>query len=131
MSYLAVYLAKSRLGYQRAHFGIFIPNEEYNSASLGETFKTEICIGTIIHVVGEPMIVGFSQEFKRNFNCTESSDLKELVLLGNMLDTHVYKPHQSDPLIERTPRCQLENMAMRVLPPPRGQDIRAPIDGVS
>lgn len=131
MSYRAVYLAKFGPAHQRSHFAIFLPNREYNTSTLAETFQTETCIGTIIHVVGEPVIAGFAHEFKRNFNCTTSQDLRSLVPLGLIEDTYIYDPSSSKRVKESTPRCQVENIAMRVLPPPGGQNIRAPIDGVS
>nr|POE48871.1 hypothetical protein CFP56_38968 [Quercus suber] len=131
MSNRSVYLAKYRLNAnQRAHFAIFIPNATSDQANLSQNFRKSSCKGTIIHVVGEPIMSGYALEFKRNYECSSSRDLQALVFLGYVLAAHVCNPANPQYVKESTPRSLLEREAATIPPPPRGQDIRAPIDGV-
>ena len=132
MAYRCVYLAKYRTSAsQRAHFAIFIPNATDDGRDLTQGFRSTSCTGTIIHVVGEPLMSGYALEFKRNYECSTSHDLQEMVFLGNVDSTNVYDPSSTKPVRETHPRATLEREATTISPPPRGQNIRAPIDGVS
>ena len=62
---------------QRAHFGIWVPYEEGRSE------------GTVIYVIGAP-IAGFSLEFKRKYNPTETSRAPSLVPIGSVLSQNVH-----------------------------------------
>lgn len=131
MSYRSFYLAKYRTSKsQRAHFAIFIPNADSDSDNLGHDFRSRSCKGTVIHVVGEPVMAGYTLEIKRNYECSTSQDLKKLVLLGYVDTCNVYEPKSSSYVKETSPRSTLERHASTVPPPPRGQNVRAPIDGV-
>ena len=85
----------------------------------------------MIHVVGEPFMVGFALEFKRNYSCDTSRELRQLIPLGYVDDSNVYDPETELPTKENTPRAVLEHEATKVTPPKGGQDYRVPIDGVS
>lgn len=63
MAYRSVYLAKYRGSpSQRAHFAIFIPNSTNDNPDLDKDWKSKPCMGTVIHVVGEPLMKGYSLE---------------------------------------------------------------------
>ena len=131
MAYRSVYLAKYRGSpSQRAHFAIFIPNSTNDNPDLDKDWKSKPCMGTVIHVVGEPLMKGYSLEFKRN-ECSTSPDIHELVFLGTVDSTHIHDPPSPNFVREAHPREALEQEIATIAPPPRGQDIRAPIDGVS
>ncbi|KAF4997579.1 hypothetical protein FGRMN_3784 [Fusarium graminum] len=131
MPYRSVYLAKSLGGKnQRFHFAIFVPEESCNRQTLSKDFRKHQTTGTIIHVIGEPVMTGYALEIKRNHECSTSKDLRFLVHLGYIDEKNVYKPDDTDSKKEYTPRGLLEQYASRVPPPPRGQNIRDPIDGV-
>lgn len=132
MAYRCVYLAKNRSATtQRAHFALFIPNAAYNGRDLTQGFRLAPCKGTIIHVIGEPVMIGYTLEFKRNYECGTLQDLEEMVFLGNVDSTNVYDPSFPNSVKETHPRATLEREATTISPPPGGQNIRAPIDGVS
>jgi hypothetical protein len=123
-----VYLFVSgRTSKARGHFAIFIPNasDEEKTPS-----KTEPCTGTVIHVVGNPMI-GFSHEFKRNYNT--SDDLKSLVrvvLLGHIQESLHVDSSSGTFSTDVLPLGPLDAAALQV-PVPGRSDVRAPVDGVS
>jgi hypothetical protein len=132
MTHRSVYLAKYRGSpNQRAHFAIFIPNATDDGRDLSREFRSISCKGTIIHVVGEPVMNGYTLEFKRNYECSSSRDLQEMVLLGYVDPTNLYNPPYTKLVKENTPRETLEREAAVVPPPQGGQNVRAPIDGVS
>ncbi|OAA45522.1 hypothetical protein NOR_03311 [Metarhizium rileyi] len=66
-----------------------------------------------------------------NYECSTSRDLQELVFLGYVDSTNIYDPSYTKFVKETHPRQTLEREAAMITPPPKGQDIRAPIDGVS
>jgi hypothetical protein len=102
----------------------------YNHLDLPHVFRNVPCRGTVIHVVGTP-ISGYVLEFKRNYECSTSRSLQQVVLLGSVNEEHVYDPPYADFRLDSTPRSTMEREATAV-PPPRGnQDVRAPVDGVS
>ncbi|CAG9955540.1 unnamed protein product [Clonostachys rosea f. rosea IK726] len=132
MSNRSMYLAKYRnTTTQRAHFAIFIPNAEYDRAGLSQDYRSSPCKGTKIHVVGEPMLAGFQLEIKHNYECDTSQDLNELVHIGHVNPDHVHIPSSSKFREGDNPHGRLESEALKVPPPPNGQNIRAPIDGVT
>ena len=132
MAYRSVYLAKSRgSAKERTHFAIFIPNAADNDKDLSQDFRSSSCKGTIIQVVGEPVMNGFVLEFKRNYDCSTSRALQGMVLLGYVDSTNLYDPPYTEFVKESRSRETLEREAASVPPPPGGQDVRAPIDGVS
>lgn len=117
----------------RTHFAIFIPHANLADKDLAvPTFKDAPCAGTIVQVVGEPLMSGFVLEFKRNFDCSTAHDLRRLALLGNVDTENIYDGDFSggSPVVDAVPRSRLEMEATRVPPPPKGQDLRRPIDGV-
>ncbi|KAF5235734.1 hypothetical protein FANTH_11614 [Fusarium anthophilum] len=129
----SLYLAKSGGGAnQRSHLALFIPNAEYDRDTISEDFRSLKAIGTKIHVVGEPLMSGFAFEIHRNYNTLSYQDLKRLVLLERIDDSilHNYSETESE-IRENTPRSLIERVAESVTPPPKGQNIRAPIDGVN
>ncbi|RKL34126.1 hypothetical protein BFJ72_g9613 [Fusarium proliferatum] len=132
MSSRSLYLAKSGGGVnQRSHFALFIPNAEYDRDTISEDFRSLKAIGTRIHVVGEPLMSGFVFEVHRNYNTQAYLDLKQLVILGKIDDPILYNYPETEPEIrENTAKGTIERVAKSVTPPPKGQDIRAPIDGV-
>ncbi|KAF5700736.1 hypothetical protein FGLOB1_10616 [Fusarium globosum] len=133
MSVHSLYLAKSGGAVnQRSHFALFIPNAEYDRDTISEDFRSLKAIGTRIHVVGEPLMSGFAFEVHRNYNTQAYPDLKQLVFLGMIDDSILYNyPESEQEIRENTPRSLIERVADSVNPPPKGQDIRAPIDGVN
>lgn len=131
MAILSAYLAKSyHAKTQRAHFGLFIPNENNNNETLSKSFRTVSCTGTIIHVTGEPVMAGYILEFKRNCQCNATEDLQELILLGHIDSKYTYSPSNTSFSREYTPRSVLEREATMISTPRRGQDPRALVDGV-
>ncbi|CAK1358770.1 unnamed protein product [Cercospora beticola] len=126
--YLAKYRTSSR---ERVHFAIFIPNAQHDRKDLSETFKSQQTKGKIIQVIGEPLMSGYILEFKRNYDCSTGPALKILKYLGSVDDTHLFEPESDELVQESTPRSQLEREAQKIPPPRKGQDIRAPIDGVN
>lgn len=133
MSHRSVYLAKHREhSNQRTHFAIFIPNTSTTADDKDQAidFKTKSCKGTVIQVVGEPLMSGFVHNIKRNFDCQTSHDLKELVFLGTVEAEYVCQPSFDHFMDDDVPQGRLEREATFVSPPPKGQNIRAPIDGV-
>lgn len=129
----SLYLAKSGGGAnQRSHFALFIPNAEYDRDTISEDFRSLKAIGTRIHVVGEPLMSGFVFEVHRNYNAQPYLDLKQLVILGKIDDSILHNYPETEPEIrENIPRSIIERIAASVPPPPKGQNIRAPIDGVN
>lgn len=121
MSERPVYLAKyNGNASRRAHFALFIPYALDETAALSRGFTAKPCKGTIIHVVGEPVMSGFALQFKRNYDCSTIPDLQELVHLGYVQSAHLFKPADADYVEESTPRAVLEREAARVSPPLRG-----------
>ncbi|KAJ6436487.1 C2H2-type domain-containing protein [Purpureocillium lavendulum] len=132
MTYRSAYLAKYRgSASQRAHFAIFFPNAADDGKDLSREFRSSSCKGTIIHVVGEPVMNGYTLEFKRNYECSTSRDLQEMVPLGYVDPALLYTPPNTKFVKENTARAGLEREAAMVPPPRGGQNIRAPIDGVN
>ncbi|KAF5641449.1 uncharacterized protein FTJAE_4101 [Fusarium tjaetaba] len=128
----SLHLAKSGGGTnQRSHFALFIPEAGYDRDTISEDFRSLKAIGTRIHIVGEPLMSGFVFEVHRNYNTQAYPDLKQLVFLGKIDDSMLHKyPETKSEIRENTSRSLLERVAESVTPPPKGQDIRAPIDGV-
>lgn len=135
MTHYAVYLAVSnRTARQRAHFVVFVPNESMNSRDPGIDTSSVPIKGTVIHVVGEPLMNGFKLEFKRNYDYATSVDsvlLQKLVLLGYVDGTNVTNLTTESYSLDSIPRSTLEQVATYISPPAAGQNIRTPIDGVS
>ncbi|KAF5630109.1 calcium-independent phospholipase A2 [Fusarium sp. NRRL 52700] len=129
----SVYLAKSGGGAnQRSHFALFIPNAKYDRDTVSGDFRSLKAIGTRIHVVGEPLMCGFSFEIHRNYNTQVYSDLKHLVFLGKIDGSVLHNyPETECEIREDTPRSLIERVAESITPPPKGQNIRIPIDGVN
>lgn len=128
----SLYLAKSGGGVnQRSHFALFIPNAEYDRDTISEDFRSLKAIGIRIHIVGEPLMSGFTFEVHRNYNTQAYPDLKRLVFLGKIDNSILYNyPETEIEIREITPRSLIERLAESVPPPPKGQNIRAPINGV-
>lgn len=132
MVYRSVYLAVyNRTARSRAHFAIFIPNLAANSTDLSVENDLAEVKGTVIHVVGEPVMQGYVLEFKRNYDCKSSQQLQKLVPLGYVDGTNVANPSSTEFSRDNIPKSTVERVAAQVPPPPRGQNVRAPIDGVS
>lgn len=132
MTNRSVYLAKYRTSSrERAHFAIFIPYAQHDRPDLSQTFKSHDAKGTIVQVIGEPLMSGYILEFKRNYDCSPDPTLKVLKYLGSVEDSHLFEPGSDEFVQESTPRSQLEREAKKIPPPRKGQDVRAPIDGVS
>ncbi|KAF5011383.1 hypothetical protein FDECE_2494 [Fusarium decemcellulare] len=128
----SVYLAKSRgVSSQRFHFGIFIPNNACDRSTLADDYRLYETLGTVLHVVGEPLMAGFVFEIKRNFDGQHDNELKQLVLLGKIDVANLHDSTSEIDVKEDIPRSVVERHAASVPPPPRGQNTRAPIDGVN
>ncbi|UNI16350.1 hypothetical protein JDV02_002787 [Purpureocillium takamizusanense] len=119
----------------RTHFAVFIPHASLADTDLSaSSFKDAPCTGTIVQVVGEPLMSGYALEFKRNFDCSTAHDLRKLVLLGTVDEKHIHDSGNVTggvSVVDAVPRSRLETEASRVPPPPKGQDMRLPIDGVN
>ncbi|KAF1847164.1 uncharacterized protein K460DRAFT_413961 [Cucurbitaria berberidis CBS 394.84] len=102
---------------QRAHFGIWVPYEEGGAE------------GTIIHVVGAPM-VGFSLEFKRRYSPTDSARHPELVPIGSIHIQHVHN-FEGNRGTDTTPRGDLELVATQIQPPRASASFLAPVNDTS
>ncbi|KAI9744323.1 MAG: hypothetical protein M1818_002475 [Claussenomyces sp. TS43310] len=74
-------------------------------------------------------MAGYALEIKRNYDCSTSLDLKKLVLLGYVDTTNMHEPTSKAFIREYTAKSMLERYATSS-PPPRGQNIRAPVDSV-
>jgi len=99
-----VYLAKYRATIsQRAHFAIFIPNDASDRASLTQDYRKVKTSGTIIHVVGEPVMNGYVHEFKRNYEASASRELSEVILLGTVDVANIFESSSTTMVKERTP----------------------------
>ena len=132
MDQRSVYLAKYRgAASQRYHFALFIPNAVIDGRDLTQDFKSASCKGTVIHVVGEPVMSGYKLEIKRDYECANSRDLDALVLLGHVDSSLLYNPPVASFIKEDTPRGALERQIALVPPPKGGQNVRAPVDGVN
>ncbi|KAI9149943.1 hypothetical protein HJFPF1_09690 [Paramyrothecium foliicola] len=132
MSSRSVYLAKYRhSANQRTHFALFIPNAPTTDRdSLTNLLLEASCKGTIINVVGEPLLAGYVLEIKRNHECRGEQDLRDLVFLSSVEASNIFTPTHDEYMANDIPRGAVEREAARIAPPPKGQDIRAPIDGV-
>ncbi|KAI1333179.1 hypothetical protein F5Y16DRAFT_355005 [Xylariaceae sp. FL0255] len=75
-------------------------------------------------------MAGFALDIKRRYQCNDDKDLQKLIPLGHVEGTTLYNYPGSE-LIRDTPRGVLERGAEMVPPPPKGQNIRALVDGVS
>lgn len=75
-------------------------------------------------------MAGFVLEIKRNYECKNSKDLEKLVPLGHIDGANLHDSPSSE-FMKDVPRGVLEREAGMVPPPPKGQNVRAPIDGVS
>ena len=133
MPQTSVYLAKFSSGpSKRSHFGIFFPNPDCGRADLSNDFRSQATVGSQIHVVGEPLMAGYMLEMKRHFDIQNDRELRALVRLGSIDTTNLHRDDSLDTMIrDYVPRSTVERLADSVAPPPRGQDVRAPIDGVS
>jgi hypothetical protein len=135
MSLRPIYLlVDGRTSKSGGHFAIFIPNAPENAnqpPSSSSTTNPSCCTGTVIHVVGNPLI-GFHHEFKRNYNTSDGDAFRSLatpILLG-----HVDPSLHADPTIpgfttDTTPLGSLDAAALQV-PCPGRSDVRAAVDGV-
>lgn len=103
---------------QRVHFGIFIPRADDPNK------------GTQIHVVGAPMI-GYALEFKRNYSPADSPDPSRRWVIGQIACRYIVDSPKNEGDTDATPRGDLELIASQVKPPPAGQNVLMPIDGVS
>ena len=99
--------------------------------TISEDYTAMPTTGTILHVIGEPLMAGYAFEIKRNYECSLSNELKKLVQLGYVETSNIYDLLSSDFVKEYRARSEIEHQAAMIPPPPRGPDLRAPIDGVS
>ncbi|KAF2770077.1 hypothetical protein EJ03DRAFT_350668 [Teratosphaeria nubilosa] len=70
-------------------------------------------------------------QFKRNYECSTSKDLVQLIHLGYVNVANIYDRTDEQYIAETTARSTLEKEALPVQPPPGNQDVRAPINGVT
>lgn len=132
MANRAIYLAVSnRSSRQRGHFAIFVPNDA--AAHLTVDGGLSKATGTIIQVIGEPVMQGYKLEFKRNCDCETGHPVQKLVPLGYIDEKVIFTGDVPAEGIstDSVPTTALERAAAQIPPPPQGQDARAPIDGVS
>lgn len=76
-------------------------------------------------------MMGYAVQVKRNFNGADTGTLQSLILLGHVDDESIWEPASSEYVEESHTRSTIEKVAGGIPPPPRGQNIRAPVDGVS
>jgi hypothetical protein len=118
MVYRTVYLISSRLvPSQRAHFAIFIPS------------AAEMQIGTVINVVGAPMI-GYSLEFKRNYSPAADQQHQIITPIGQINSENLVDSKNGQEGADSTPRGNVEIVAARVAPPRISQNFMAPVNDV-
>ncbi|KAJ4018725.1 hypothetical protein NW752_005853 [Fusarium irregulare] len=133
MPQTSVYLAKFSSGpSKRSHFGIFFPNPDCDRADLSNNFKSQATVGSQIHVVGEPLMTGYMLEMKRHFDVQNDRELRALIRLGTIDGSNLHRDGFLDTMMrDYVPRSTVERLADSVAPPPRGQDVCAPIDGAN
>lgn len=128
MYYRPVYLAVFRRSEaKRARFAIFIPNA--GSAAKDPNNRSIPCRGTLIHVVGTP-VSGYGHEFRRNYDCTQPSELKKMVRLGWVDSSCIADPLHKTYSKDYISMGWLDYAALQVPAPCGGQDLTAPVDGV-
>ncbi|KAH7555252.1 hypothetical protein J3E72DRAFT_376639 [Bipolaris maydis] len=88
---------------RRSHFSIWVPTTE-NARG-----------GTIIHVVGAPML-GFSLEFKRDYKPDTTWRTIEMIPIGNVMDQHLHLS-ESNSEASDMPCNDIERAATQVQPP--------------
>lgn len=91
--------------------------------------KAYTCRGTKIQVIGTPLAM--SLEFKSNFACNEDAAFEAAVRLGDVDESFIHDEHVAGPDVQvRTePVGRLEKEAVGIHPP-RGGNVRAPVDDV-
>ncbi|KAI4940331.1 hypothetical protein J4E86_010965 [Alternaria arbusti] len=99
---------------QRAHFGIWAPDEE------------DGLVGTAIHVVGTPMS-GFKLEFKRKYDHTKTARAPQLVPLGEVQEDLIHK-WDGERMDHYTAMGTLEKIAEQVPPPRKSENFLAPVN---
>lgn len=123
-----VYLAKSRRGQQRAHFAIFIPHAAY--LGLDPNDRSKPCIGTVIQVVGAPML-GYAHEFKRNYDREDADGVETFVHLGSVGPDHIVEPQTTAMSRDTVATGLLERIALQVPAPGVNENFMAPVNDVS
>ena len=123
-------LIDGRTSKARGHFATFIPN----ASDINQTpSQNQPCTGTVIHVVGNPMI-GFHHEFKRNYNTASSTSFRSLapaILLGSVQQSlHADPPSSTTNFSTDTSALGALDVAALQVPCPAKSDVRAPVDGV-
>ncbi|KAK4042334.1 hypothetical protein C8A01DRAFT_33537 [Parachaetomium inaequale] len=131
-------LIDGRTSKSRGHFAIFIPNApddvRVDQPPSSSSPNNNPCTGTgtVIHVVGNPLI-GLHHELKRNYNTSDASkSLATPILLGHIPQSLHVDPDPSTHgffTTDTTPRGSLDAAALQV-PCPGKSDVRAPVDGV-
>ena len=125
MSPRPIWLAKFRNALsQRVHFAIWVPSAD--DASKDPNDRSSQSKGTLINVVGTPM-TGYAHEVKKNYICTEASDLERLVRIG-FADLADGTQESSE---HRSVTEQLEAVAMQIPPPSTSENFLAPVNNVS
>ncbi|KAL1297355.1 hypothetical protein AAFC00_004896 [Neodothiora populina] len=76
-------------------------------------------------------MAGYRLEIKRNYDCSPSQDLRSLVLLGDVDVVNIHEPTSKAFVRGDIARGTLERQAATIPPPPKGQNIRAPVDGIN
>lgn len=112
--YLVVERGSAR---ERAHFSVFLP------------YKGEGTTGTIIQVIGAPM-VGYAMEFKRSHDLSQSIGIQKTFSLGQIGIEHVHI-WTGGPSIDDVPRGNLEQAAAQLPPPRKNENFLAPVNDVS
>lgn len=103
---------------RRSHVGLWSPYHNGNGR------------GTVIHVVGAPM-VGFFLEFKRCYDPETTSRKVQLVALGTVAAQLVHDADDGPLRIDTTPMSELEALAATVKPPGVSRNLLAPSRNVS
>lgn len=77
-------------------------------------------------------MAGYMLEMKRHFDVQHDRELRALVRLGSINNLNLHNDDSLDTMVRGyVPKSIVERLADSVPPPPQGQDVRAPIDGVS
>lgn len=104
---------------QRAHFAIWVPT------------AADPQVGSLINVVGAP-VIGFSHEFKRGYDPTQTIQSCEMWPLGQVDSSHIVDfPIAGRVVVEQNPRGDLEIAATQVRPPGISANFMAPVNDVS
>jgi hypothetical protein len=107
---------------QRAHFALWSP------------YPNSPC-GTKLHVTGTPF-TGYALEFKRGYNPSLETERFEMFEVGMIDEKYMYdhlaqqEDNSVEIVVEKVPRCDIEEIACTIPPPGKCRDVFAHVDEV-